>query len=110
MRLRSSRDVVAVLREGRRSRHPLLHLATLPNQLGHNRFAYAVGKRIDRRAVIRNQIRRRLREVARAAPLRQGYDIVIVAGPATVAASFSELAAAFEACARRSGIWPAESS
>ena len=45
---------------------------------GPSRVGFAVGKRLDKRAVIRNRVRRRLREAVREVELRDGYDIVLL--------------------------------
>jgi ribonuclease P protein component len=58
-------------------------LAILPNNLEHNRYGFVVGKRVGN-AVVRNRVRRWLREAVRALEphLRNGYDVVIIArGP-----------------------------
>ncbi len=46
---------------------------------GPTRVGFAVGKRLDKRAVIRNRIRRRLRDVLRRLELREGCDVVVLA-------------------------------
>jgi ribonuclease P protein component len=42
-------------------------------------------------AVVRNRLRRRLRETIRTLPLLEGYDVVITARPEAAKASFHEL-------------------
>jgi ribonuclease P protein component len=57
-------------------------LKTLPNGLSSTRFGLTVSRRIGK-AVIRNKIKRRLREILRRIDLPCGWDIVIIArGPA----------------------------
>ncbi len=57
-------------------------------------------------AVVRNRVRRRLREVYRReeATLRTGFDIVIVARSAAVEAEFSQLVRAFSSAADKLGL------
>ena len=80
LRLHQSYDFTRVRREGRSWSTPLVVLAVLPNDLDHNRYGFAVSRRVGK-AVQRNRIRRWLREAVRAAhpQLRQGYDIVLIA-------------------------------
>lgn len=54
-------------------------LRVLARGEGPTRIGFAVGKRLDKRAVIRNRVRRRLREVLRRLELRDGYDVVVLA-------------------------------
>lgn len=75
------------------------------NRLGYNRLGLTVSTKLGH-AVVRNRIRRRLREVYRLeeGQLAQGYDIVLVARSAAVEAEFSQLAAAFRSAMDRLGL------
>lgn len=92
-----------MLREGRRHRHRILSLGLKPNGLPYNRYGYAIGKRVGA-AVVRNRVRRRLREVIRALTLTQGYDVVLTAGEASAVATFDQLQQAVRFCAERGSI------
>ena len=54
------------------------------------RTGFIVSKRVGG-AVVRNRVKRRLREIVRALPLKPGADIVISARPRTAVAGFAEL-------------------
>lgn len=58
----------------------MLLLSVLPNALPHNRYGFIVTRRLGK-AVERNRLRRRLRELLRLLhpQLQQGYDLVIIA-------------------------------
>jgi ribonuclease P protein component len=60
---------------------PLLILAWLPNDVAQLRIGFVVSKRVSKRAVDRNYIKRLLSEAARAAlpRLPGGVDIVVTA-------------------------------
>lgn len=80
LRLRSPRDVQRVRKRGRSWTTPFLVLVLLPNNLEHNRYGFAVGRRVGG-AVRRNRVKRWMREsVRRLHPaLRQGHDAVFIA-------------------------------
>jgi len=104
LRLRRPFEFERVRRQGRSWSTPLVVLAVLPNDLGHNRYGFAVGRRIGK-AVARNRVKRRLREAVRDLHpgLRQGYDVVVVArGPlANLAVSQAEVAQALDQLTER---------
>lgn len=77
-RLTGKKDFAAVYTEGRSWSNNLVALRALPNDLGQNRYGFAVGKRLGG-AVDRNRVRRRLREAVRHTPVKQGWDIVVIA-------------------------------
>ena len=82
--------------KGKSAVTPYLVLYARPNRLGENRLGYTVSVKIGH-AVVRNRVRRRLREIYRlnAPRLRQGYDLVIVARSRAVGCAYRKLDAAF---------------
>ena len=105
-RLRQRRDFEALMRDRQAAppvRHRLITVRSRPNGLGHCRVGFAVGRPVGG-AVVRNRVKRRLREIARALPLAPGHDIVIAARPSSRSASFGELRDALASCARRAGL------
>ena len=105
-RLRQRRDFEAVLDRRVAAapvRHRLITLRSRPNSLEHCRVGFAVGRPVGG-AVVRNRVKRRLREIARALPLAPGHDIVIAARPPSRQAGFAELRDALANCARRAGL------
>jgi ribonuclease P protein component len=69
----------------------------VPNARDHDRFGISTGRRLGG-AVQRNRVRRRVREILRHAPNEtgHGWDILIVARPASVSATFDELRTTLE--------------
>jgi len=69
----------------------------VPNARDHDRFGISTGRRLGG-AVQRNHVRRRVREILRQAPNETGHgcDILIVARPASVSATFDELSTTLE--------------
>ncbi len=56
----------------------LLAMRALPNGLRFSRYGFSVSRRVGG-AVVRNRMKRRLREIMRRMPLRPGWDIVFIA-------------------------------
>lgn len=81
------------------------------NHIGHNRVGITVGKKLGH-AVVRNRVRRRLREVYRLNESRfaPGWDIVVVARGRSIQATFSKLCDAYLALAEKAGILRLEDS
>ncbi len=62
----------------------------MPNGLSISRCGFSVGKRVGK-AVVRNKVKRRLREIVRLTPIHPGWDIVLIARQAAVAAGYADL-------------------
>ena len=75
------------------------------NRLATNRVGVTVGKKLGH-AVVRNRVRRRLREIYRLheAQFMPGWDIVVVARSRCIGASFGKLTDAYLAAAEKAGI------
>jgi ribonuclease P protein component len=73
----------------------LLVMRALPNELPLSRYGISVSKRIGK-AVVRNRVKRRLREILRIVPLKPGWDIVFIARPAAASADYAGLKRATE--------------
>ena len=73
------------------------------NESGESRIGIIASKKVGG-AVVRNLVRRRLKEIMRRLPLAQGYDLVVIARMAARAASYSELAQSAQKLTRRAGL------
>ena len=83
----------------------LLVLYARPNRTGGNRVGITVSKKLGK-AVVRNRVRRRLREVYRLHEDRfaPGWDIVVVARSRCISADFKKLTGAYLSLAEKAGI------
>jgi ribonuclease P protein component len=95
--LRSREDFARISARGRTRSDRLMVVRFVPNARDYDRFGISTGRRLGG-AVQRNRVRRRIREVLRQAPndSGHGWDMLIVARPASVDASFAELSSAVE--------------
>ena len=94
--LKKNSDFRRLYAKGKSAVTPYLVVYTRPNRLGENRLGYTVSVKLGH-AVVRNRVRRRLREIYRlnAPQLKQGHDIVVVARSRAVGSEYRKLNAAF---------------
>ncbi|MEK7082523.1 MAG: ribonuclease P protein component [Patescibacteria group bacterium] len=105
-RLRSSKDIERVVRHGRKKDSVFFRLASAPNDCGCLCLALVVPRAADKRATVRNRLRRRAREWVQREQnlLRTPADAVLVfkkqAASAPRKEFYKELALIFRALAR----------
>ncbi len=65
----------------------------LKNNLKHNRYGIVVNLKVDKRAVVRNKIRRRFRDIIKnhEKDLKQGFDVMILTREQTKNLDFQEI-------------------
>ncbi len=78
-RLKSARDIARVFKRGNYGKGGLITAKATHSGLSDSRAVVVVSKKISKRAVVRNKIRRRIVEIVRQRweTVRPGYDIVI---------------------------------
>jgi ribonuclease P protein component len=101
-RLTDSPDFERVYRQGAAYRGKLFSVHAFPNELGTPRLGLSVSRRVGN-AVMRNTVRRRLREIFHSAlPGVPGdLDLVVSARPAAAEATFAELSEEFARSLRK---------
>jgi ribonuclease P protein component len=88
LRLRSGRELREITRTCRPDRDTLFSVHVRPNSLGHARMGMTVSRRVSTSAVVRNRIKRCVRENFRMAQtILAGLDLVVVARPPAAAAT-----------------------
>ncbi len=90
LRLRRRAEFDAVYARRRTWSNNLLVLRNSPNQMEHNRYGFVTSKRLGG-AVVRNRVRRRLREAVRSLPVSAGWDVIISAKVPAARSNFHEL-------------------
>jgi ribonuclease P protein component len=65
-------------------------MKAIPNGLNLSRYGFSVSRRVGK-AVVRNRVKRLLREILRKAPLQTGWDIIFIARSPAAGAGYAEL-------------------
>jgi ribonuclease P protein component len=73
----------------------IIVIKALPNELEFSRCGFSVAKEVGK-AVVRNRVRRLLKEISRLTNVRPGWDIVFIARPNAAAADYHQLKKSME--------------
>lgn len=95
-RIRRKSDFASLYRDGGRLRGRYFHLVFRRNELGHSRLAVVAGRKVGS-AVVRNRVKRRLRELFRRHKelLREPTDLIVIARPESGDAPWAEFREAY---------------
>ena len=107
-RLTGQARISEVHQDGQSAANRLLVIRAAPNGLDRTRFCFVASKRVGN-AVVRNRVKRRLREVARLSHCEPGWDAIIIARQSASAAAYDEIEKAAHNLMRRTNLLPAES-
>jgi len=93
-RINKDKDFDRVFKTGQSFYSQILGVKVAANGLAVNRFAFLISTKISKKAVIRNRLRRRLREIVQqeSPRLKTGKDIVFIALAGAVDKEFLEIA------------------
>ena len=100
LRLTKKTEFDAVIAAGRWWGSQFLNLRTFPNGLEFYRFGFSVSKAVGN-AVVRNRVKRRLRDIVQTAEVLSGFDVVVSARPGSANVPFKGLKADFLALLER---------
>ncbi|MFH1643304.1 MAG: ribonuclease P protein component [Patescibacteria group bacterium] len=80
-RLKKNKEIKQVFEGGTRFQQGLLIIKTIHNTLEQSRFAFIASQRLSKKAVVRNRVKRRLREIVslNLKDMSGGRDVVIIA-------------------------------
>lgn len=97
-RLTKQKDFDNIFKTGVSSFDKIIGVKIAKNNLKYNRFGVIVGKKVSKKAVVRNKVKRRLRESLKICnkSIKQGFDIVAIALPPSDSKDYFELCAIIE--------------
>jgi ribonuclease P protein component len=103
LRLRKSKDFQRVRQQGRNTASRLLILTFASNDLATLRIGFVVSKRVSKRAVERNYVKRLLSEAIRPilADIPAGWDLVISAKTSIIGVNLLDLVEDLQTLLRR---------
>lgn len=105
-RLRRKTDIELVFAKGKSVFDPLCGARFRKTDLPDTRFAVVVGTKVSKSAVVRNRLRRRVREVVhhRLSDIVGGYDVMLLVRSEAKAARFPDLEAHVTHTLRKAGL------
>jgi ribonuclease P protein component len=78
-------------------------MKALPNGLDLSRYGFAVSRRVGK-AVVRNRVKRLLREILRQTLLQPGWDIIFIARSSAARANYASLGKSVRGLSLRAGL------
>jgi ribonuclease P protein component len=102
-RLTRGGDFAKVYDRGKSWVNSLLVMRATPSELEQTRIGFSVSKRVGN-AVVRNHVKRMLRQAVQSGTWEAGWDVVIIARSAAAVSDFNQIVTAVEDLSRRSGL------
>ena len=92
-RLTNKKDFEKVFKAGRGRHGKILGIKFTKNNLGNSRFGFIVSKKVSPKAVVRNKIKRKAREIIRLnlGDIKSGLNIVIICQPEITEKNYQEI-------------------
>ena len=106
-RLRQERDFKGVAQKGKAVFSPSLSLKLIRNNSDVSRFGIIVSTKVSKKAVLRNRLKRRLREIIRLnlPQLKKGFDIMVLTRAAAKDFEYLQLKEILEGLFRKANLY-----
>jgi len=102
-RLTRSGDFARVYDQGKSWANNLLVMRAIPSGREQSRVGFSVSKRVGN-AVVRNRVKRMLREAVRLTTWKTGWDVVLIARSGTAMSDYHQVRQAVDDLVQRSNI------
>lgn len=105
-RLKKQKDFERVYKQGRGFKQDFLFLKITANDLEITRFGLVVSRKISKKAVIRNRLKRRLREIIRLRleKIKKGKDVVLITLSGVEKKEYAEIEQVVEKLFKKAGL------
>ncbi len=102
-RLKQEKDFSLLARSKKSAFSKAVSMKVRENALPHSRFGVVVGLKVHKKAVQRNILKRRIREILRKhlAEIKPGYDVMVLTQTKALAADYAELEAQLLSCLKK---------
>ncbi|MFC1663537.1 ribonuclease P protein component [Patescibacteria group bacterium] len=105
-RLKKKKEFEKIFSKGKGFKEDFLFLKTAKNNLKTNRFGFVVSQKVSKKAVVRNKIKRRLRELIKLKlpQIKSGIDVLLVVNPGLETKDFWEVEEIINRLFKKAGI------
>lgn len=105
-RLKKDKDFKEVFKRGKKLGLSFFVLSYAKTNLNESRFGFVVSNKVSKKAVVRQKIKRRLREVIRLLldKIKPGYDVVIISAPEIKDKTYEEISEGLRKALRKTKI------
>jgi len=106
-KLKKKNDFKSVFKKGRFYGNSFLSVKISKNDLKISRFAFVVGLKISKKAVVRNKIKRLLSAVIKfhLAEIKTGFDIVFLPNPDIVEKDYKDIEKVINNLFKQANLW-----
>ena len=105
-RLKKEKDFEKIFKKGKSFKNGFLILKIVSNDLEESRFGFIVSQKVSKKAVLRNKVKRRLRDIIQKniVKIKKGVDIVLIVLPGLEKKSFLETKETLDTLLKKTGL------
>jgi len=106
-RIKKEGEIKTLFKKGRSFFGDIIGVKIMKNSFENTRFVVMVGKKVHKRAVRRNKIRRRIRASlsSHSSSILPGFDIAIIARPSSVDSDYKDIDKSLVVVLKKAGVF-----